>query len=254
MGILDIFKSEPAPAVAPATTTPVQAAPTAAPPGNIPDQATPVTQQSPTTEPNGVVPAAIPEKKDESPLAEFNTLWDTDPKKVDDKTVAVAPGLNQEAVAKAMAKTDFSAAISPEHLTAIAAGGEEAQKAFALAMNQVTQQAMTTSTMINKKLTDQAITKAVEAHMASLPGQLRSQAASDHLVTSNPLFSNPAIKPVIEATQAQLLQKFPTATAAEITKMTQDYVVAMGETFAPKPVVNDSSNTEVDWEAFMQAG
>lgn len=248
MSILDIFKSqESAPVVAP--TAPV----TQTPPGNIPDQTQPVTQQSAATEVNGVVPVTEL-KKDDSPLAEFSKLWDTDPTKKDDSTSAIAPALTQESVQKAMAKHDFSTAISPEHLTAIGAGGEEAQKAFSLAMNQVAQQVMTQSTMINNKLAEQQIAKAVSAHMASLPGQLRSQAASDHANTINPLFSNPAVKPVIDSIRPQLLQKHPNATAAEITQMTQDFISAMQESINPKPVVNDSSNTEVNWEAFLTAG
>lgn len=246
MSILDIFRTPPAPAVPATPAVPAQQAPAApagtpAPPGNIPDQ------QVVATPGNGVVP--VPQK-DESPLAEFNTLWDTDPNKGDDAPAAPTP-LDPEAVRKAVAKTDFSNVVTPDHLTAIAAGGEEAQAAFAQAMNAVAQQVMVQSTMVNNKLTEQAVERAIQSHTAGLPEMLRSQAASDHLKTANPLFSNPAVKPVIEATQTALLQKFPNATAAELTEMTQNYIVAMGESFAPAVVVNDGGLQETDWEAYL---
>ena len=79
---------------------------------------------------------------------------------------------------------------------------------------------------------------------------LRTQSAANHLKDTNPIFSNPAIQPVIEATQQQLLSKFPNATPAEITAMTNNYILAMGEAFAPKPVTPVSKDT--DWENFIQ--
>jgi hypothetical protein len=65
------------------------------------------------------------------------------------------------------------------------------------------------------------------------------------------LFSNPAIKPVIDATQAQLLQKYPDATQAELTKMTQEYIVAMGAAFNPQTPASDLPAGEEDWSKFV---
>jgi len=112
---------------------------------------------------------------------------------------------------------------------------------------------MVQSTMVNNKVTEQAVERALTAHKATLPDMLRSGLVSDHAKNSNPLFDNPAVKPVIEATQERLLQKFPNATPAEITEMTQRFIMAMGQEFTPKDVVNDNSAGETDWDAFMDA-
>lgn len=198
-----------------------------------------------------VAPAADPNAV-KSPLDQFTKLWETVPNKDDKSNAAPAP-LTAEQLQKVMAKIDFSSSVTPEQLAAIQTGGDEATAALPAILNAALQQSMVQTTLINNKLTEKAVADAIAKQAAELPAQLRSQTASDHLKTSNPLFSNPAVKPVIEATQAQLLQKFPNATPAEITKMTQDYITAMGETFAPKAVANDNGVDSTDWDLFLKS-
>jgi hypothetical protein len=148
-----------------------------------------------------------------------------------------------------MAGANFAPQITAEQQAAITAGGEGAQEAFNAALNSVAQQVMTQATLVGNKLGEKQIQAAIEKHMATIPELLRTQGSTEHLRTTNPIFENPAVKPVVEATQAQLLQKFPNATHAEITTMTQDYILAMGESFAPPgPTTPDG---EQDWNAFL---
>lgn len=221
-----------------------------APPGNIPTPTVVVDPNNPTAPVVPVAPVA-PEKIDESPLAEFKDMWETKPI-VEDKDKPPAPvELTADAVQKIVAKTDFSKVITPENMTAITAGGEEGAKAFAQAMNQVAQQVMVQATMVGNKLTEQAVNKAKEEFTASLPEILRKQASTDHLRSANPLFTNPAVKPVMEAIQSQLLHKHPNATNAEITTMSEKFIMAMGEEFSPKDTVNDNADGETNWDKFM---
>lgn len=250
MGIFDIFTNN-TPEAAPQQAAP-QVAPVATP-GNIPDAATTSAPQAPATAANGVVPEQVPPAQavPDSHLAEFNSLWETKPTDPNQPSNTPTP-LDAAAVQQAVAKTNFSQSITPDTLAAVAAGGEEAQQAFANAMNQVAQQVMVQSTMVNNKLTEKAIADALASQQTSMQEQVRQQAAADHLKTSNPLFSNPAVKPVIEATQAQLLQKFPNATAQELTDMTQNYITAMGAAFAPPTTVNDNAGpAQTDWDNFL---
>lgn len=245
MGIFDIFSSKPE---VPAPTQQLAQPEVPANQGGIP--AAPTVAVDPNNPTAPIVPAA---QKDESPLAEFVNLWQNEPIKEGDKP-ALPPELTAESLQKVMAKADFSSAITPENLAAITAGGEGAAQALMDTISAVAQQSMVQSTLINNKLTEQAVQRERDKFSTNLPEMLRSQAAADHLKTSNPLFANPAIKPVIEATQAQLLQKFPNATHAEITDMTQQYIIAMGESFAPTAVVNDNSDVGTDWDKFMSNG
>ena len=236
-----------APAVAPMQAAPVPAANA----GGDLQQAQPNVAQAPNTAPNGVVPATVPpaEALPNSPLDEFKELWQTAPTN-SENTPNAPVALTAEAVQKAVANTNFASGVTPEVLAAITAGGDGAAKAFMDAINSSAQQVMVQSTMVNNKLTEKAVADAMVAQQASLPALLRSQQASSHLADTNPLFTNPAIAPVVEATQAQLLQKYPSATPAEITTMTQNYITEMGAAFAPAPAVS-GADAGTDWDKFM---
>lgn len=237
-----MFIPKAAPAPAPAQSPVGQ-------PGNMPDPATLANgTTAPTTAP---APGSAEPNTPADPLAPFADMWKSEPAAPGEQPTGL--GLTQEAVQGIVSKTDFSKVISPEALVNIAQGGEAAQAAFAQAMNQVAQHVMVQSTMVNNKLSEQQIERAIQAQLSKLPQTLRQQSSSDHLKSTNPLFSNPAIKPVVEATHAQILQKFPNATHAEVTKMTQDYILAMGAAFAPPQVVNDNSGEgNTDWSKFLE--
>jgi hypothetical protein len=242
MGMFDIFTN----------TAPTNAAPPAAPAGppgvNIPPPADPAAPGQGVVPASATVPAPAPAVPD-SPLSPYKDLWEPVPVDPNSPTPPAPTELTAEAVQTAVAKANFSQAITPEQLTAIGQGGEAAQTAFSEALNAVAQQVMVQSTMVNNKLTEKAVATALEAQSAEIPQLLRKQASTAHLNDTSELFSNPAIQPVVQATQTQLLQKFPNATPAEITQMTQDYIKAMGEQFAPKP---PSDPNEQNWDTFLQ--
>ena len=246
MSIMDMFRSTPAPAVpvvpAPVVGTPPQQ-------GNIP--AAPTVAVNPDGTP---VVAPLPAEPAQSPLDPFKSLWENAP--VDPNAPAapaayVAP--TQEQIQKAVGKADFTGSFTEEQLAAVTAGGEGATTALLELLNTVGQQSLAQSTMVSGKLNEQAMTAMIAAEVAKMPGLVRAQTAQAHLKDSNPLFDNPAIKPVIAATQAQLQTKFPNATPAELTKMTHDYITSMGEAFAPKPVVETGTGAD-DWSNYLEQG
>lgn len=188
----------------------------------------------------------------QTPLDKFNDLWEAKPTDPNAPGAAAPePELTAESLQKAMADANFASGVSPEHLTAISQGGEAAQTAFAEAMNAVARQVMVQSTLINNKLTTKAVETATADATAGIPELVRKQAAQNHLKDTNPVFTNPAIKPFIEAAQQQLLVKNPTATPAELTSMTNDLMVAMSETFAPAAPVDPSAPVQEDWSKFI---
>ncbi len=244
MGMFDIFTQP-----APTSAAPVAPVPTAAvEPGMLPPTAG-VTDPNNTTIPPAVAePVVAKPITPELPLDQFKTLWDDIPTDPNAPAPDVPVVLKAEDIQKAVADANFTQAITPEQLTAIAAGGEEAQKAFGEAMNLVAQQVMVQATLVGSKITDNAVAKALETERSKLPQMLRDQATTAHLTDTNPIFDNPAIKPIIEQTKAQLLAKNPSATPAEITKMTQDFILAMGEAFSPPSP--DLAPGETDWSKF----
>lgn len=108
---------------------------------------------------------------------------------------------------EAARKTDFSKAISSNQLEAIAGGGQEAVAAFASAMNSVAQTVYANSALATTKIVEQALMKAQQQYDAKIPGLIKRQTVSDTLRTENPMFSNPAVQPLISALEAQLAVK-----------------------------------------------
>lgn len=253
MSFLDIFSSstpapEAAPVAAPVAAVPGQLTPAPGQPGNI----APLTGVAPDGQVAAVPAAIVPVETQvpDSPLDPFKTLWEDVP--IDPNApVETAPvELTAEAVQKVMEGANFVPQITDDQRAAIVAGGEGAQEAFNAALNSVAQQVMTQATLVGNKLSERQIQVAIDKHMATIPELLRKQGSTEHLRTTNPIFENPAVKPIIDATQAQLLQKFPQASHAEITKMTQDFILAMGESFAPP--TETLVPGETDWGSFLK--
>ena len=237
-----IFGTNPAPVAKPADPA-APATPT--PPGAIPPNAD---VKDPLVPEGAITDPAVP--ADNSPLAQFSKLWETKPADPNSPDPAKPAELKAEDVQKIVSQQDFTGMITPEQLTAVTGGGEDAQAALSQVLNAVVQNVMVQSTMVNNKLTQTAVNKAIADERATLPEQLRAGRSRDHLITENPLFDNPAVKPVMEATQKQLLQQYPNATDAELTKMTQDYVKAIAETLAPAPITETTSSGDTDWSNF----
>jgi hypothetical protein len=218
------------------------------PPGNIPPNAG-ATDLTNTMVPPGTVAAT---QEQASPLADFADLWKTDP-----NTAAPQPMFGNVDPAKLMdaaRKTDFAKAIPKETMAAIAAGGQAGVEAFAQAMNTVSQTVYANSAMATTKIVEQALKKQQEAFEAKLPGIIKQHTLSDTLRSENPVFSNPAVQPLISALESQLAVKHPGATAGELTSMAKQYLEGLGSVFSPKaaPTKEEAAAAgETDWSKFF---
>jgi hypothetical protein len=236
MNIFDMFKQQPAPAPAPVAP---------ANPGNLPE--TPSIAVNPDGTP---VSPALP-REPESPLAEFKGLWETapvDPNAPAPPAAYKAPTAEQ--IQAAVGKADFSKHFTPEQLASVTAGGEGSQEALIALLNTVGQQSLAQSTMVSSQLSQKAMEAAIAAEVAKMPGMLRSASVSDHMKTANPLFENPAVKPIVDQTRTQLELKYPNASNSEISKMTENFILAMGSEFAPK-VTPVAAEGETDWGEYF---
>jgi len=253
MGLIaNLFNTTPTPA---APATPVAAPTPVAPavPGNIPEGTAVPAPATPGTEVNGVVPAPATSDTNtpDSPLAQFGNLWEPVATKAGEAAPATPAPLDPAQLQEIISKASFTSSLTPENLSAIEAGGEGAQQAFTESLNSVAQQVLMQATLAANKMTEQAVKAATEAQAATIPEMIRAATLNNTLQKENPVFSNPAVRPVIEATQTQLAAKFPNATPDELATMTKDYITAMGAAFAPAPVTPAGSNAPdtVDWES-----
>jgi len=254
-GIMSMFSNMFAAPSAPAATAPAaQTAPATAPttPGNIPQGAPATGVAAPGTAPNGVLPGnenANP--KPATPLDQFSELWKTPESNPNAQSSGVFGDIDPKRFMEAAGKIDFTKVVNTEQLTAITQGGEGAMQAFANAMNAVAQQTYAQSAYASTKIVEQAVAKMRENVLAELPSHIKKQTVSDNLRAENPVFSNPAVQPVISALEAQLTVKYPNASATEITQMAKNYVEALGTSFSPKPAEVKPKNNETDWSSFL---
>jgi hypothetical protein len=218
------------------------------------------TFESPNTAPNGVVPPQNEEKKVQeptSPMAEFEKLWENpveDPNKPTQKSALdfeVDPKLMMEAAGK----VDFASAIPTDLMQKISAGGEDGVRASIMAMNIIAQKTYGQSAMATAAIVKEAVKAARNEFRDEIPALLKAQNLNSALQDDNPLFSNPAVVPIMSGLKDQLLIKYPTATPAQLTEMAKKYVTKFAESFAPKqkttPKGKLAGGEEDDWEDFL---
>lgn len=247
MGLFDNFKlpqSTPsAPSVPVASPAPVTAS--AAQNPTVPSASnTPVANvTNPDGSPNHAASA--------SPLAQFSELWKNDPNAVPTKPFAV--NSDPAKVLEAARNVDFTKALTPELNQRIQAGGVDAQSAMVEAMNNVAQLTFAQSTHASAKIVEQALIQQQEAFEARLPDIIKRHAVSDSLRDTNPLMTNPAMAPMVDALQQQFTRKYPTATASEIKAHVNEYLNGAADLITgqrPQPTVKQGRKTE-DWSIFM---
>ena len=250
-GIMDAFRSVFSGTPAQSTTAPNNQGT----PGNLPP-GTPPSNTTPATPPNGEIPPNTNtnlEVKEPTPFADFKDLWKTDPTDPNKPApdASVFGTIDPKKFMEAAGKIDFSKAVSQEQLQAIQAGGEGATKVLLEVMNKVAQGTYAQSAFATTKIVEQAIAKSKETFLAELPQHIKKQTVTDSLRAENPIFSNPAVAPIISALEAQMTVKFPNATAPEITAMARQYVEQLGTAFVPKAKVDPNAKVnkgEIDWE------
>ena len=231
--------SAPAPTAAPAMPTP----------GNIPAAAGTASDPANSHVPTGTVAAS---QEPASPLADFADLWKPSTNQAAPKSMFGE--LDQAKLMEVAKKTDFSKAVTAEQFQAIAAGGQGAVEAFAAAMNSVAQTVYANSAVATTKIVEQALSNAQESYNSKLPGMIKQHTLSDTLRSENPVFSNPAVQPLISAMETQLAVKYPNATASELSGMAKQYIEGLGTVFSPAkaPTKEEVAKAgEMDWSTFV---
>ena len=257
MAIMDMFRTAFGPQQSAAPTMPGQLQTAGAQPqpqsqpGNIPAAGGATNPNNPTvpaTNADGTPATA-------SPLDQFGDMW----KPVENKGAGdpLFANVDPAKLMEAAKKTNFSALITKEQQAAIAQGGTAAQEAFMQSMNLVAQNVFAQSAMATTRIVDQALAKQQEQFKALLPSLVKQHTLSDNLRSENPVFNHPSVAPLIHAMETQLAAKHPNATASELTKLAQEYVLSVGQAFNPtagkETTAASSANSEPDWDLFLKS-
>ena len=172
-------------------------------------------------------------KEPVNPLDAYKELFTDSAEGASTKDTNKPASLDQNKLMDVISKADFTNTIDQETLSTIQAGGEEATSAFKTALNKSSQQVLFQSTLAVDKMVSSRLDAALKQHKAEIPEMLREQSAKDGLMGKNPVFNNPAVKPVVDLVQAAFSTKNPGATSTELQGMTEKFITALGEAFNP---------------------
>lgn len=246
MSIMDVFKG-----FLPAQPVQQQTAKQPTPPGNIPaSAANAVANPTEGTAANGLIPAV----EEKSALDAFKHLWDNDPNKKPDSNVLF--NIDQAKLIEAAKKDSYTSGVTKEQMAAIAQGGEAAVTAFMEALNTVAAEVYAKAAFVSTKLVEDGIGTASQRLDSRLPGMIKKHQVRDDLRSENPAFSHPAMKPVIQALENQLVTKYPDATSTELRSLAIDFLEGMSNQIAaPKNARETAKATAAksgtNWEEWL---
>ena len=187
---------------------------------------------------------------DKTPLDQFAKLWENDPSK-SSADMPFAFNTDPTKLLASAREVDFTKIISPELNKRITAGGADAQQAMLEAMNQVSQLTYAQSSQAASKIAEQAVAATEARFMEKLPGLLKQYQVRDSF--DNPLLTNPASAPMVEALQIQMTKKFPTASSEQIRSHVNDYLNTVADMITaqrPQPKAAQTKPAE-DWSKFF---
>lgn len=180
------------------------------------------------------------------------------------KPVEVDPALQNQPVTgftmdpakinEAVSKANFLGTMTDAQREAIAAGGEGATKVMMEVMNNVGRTVMAQSTMAQGRMMEQAIKTAKADILSQLPDAVRNSLTKNEIF-SNEKYNNPEFSPVVDAVRSQMQTKFPNASVAEITNLTQQYLDKFAGNIGNQQQSQQTAKqgkTEEDWSKFLQ--
>jgi hypothetical protein len=188
--------------------------------------------------------------KEQSPLAEYADLFNNAPVEgaevpvtLDDPYLVV----DKDKVKEFVNSKSFLNS-SPEQLALVAkALGGDAQ-AFMEVLEGFGRNLYMDAALNSTHVAERIARTGVSRLQAAIPQQIRSMSSAEKMTALNPIFSNPALKPLADAMKTQFEAKHPTATPQQIAEMTAKYFKDTGVMFNPAPAASQTNaNTGTDF-------
>jgi len=231
-------------------------APAATPDGTEGSNSTIPNQNTPVSTGN---PAAIPAigKGDQSPLAGFAELWKVDPnapKPASPASLVPTFNLDGKVLMEQAGKLNYTNHLSEDLVTKAMSGDKEA---FLGVLNQVAQLGFAHNSAASANLIAESFGNANTALNDSIiPQAIRRQQVSSAISENNPIFSDPAVAPMMSMLQNQFAAKYPTSSPAEIAAMAATYLDGMagriveakgGSIVSPSQTRQGIAQQDPDW-------
>ena len=191
----------------------------------------------------------------QSPLDSFAEIWQT-PTNVQNQAPNIAADAisfdaNQmQAIRQKVGAMNFLAGAKPETIQAALTGNVEA---FGSVINGAVQQALLQSMQLSGAMVNQGLRGRSQELMSHFPEIVRQQLASQQLRQDNPLFSNPATKPVLEALESALVRNQPGLTPQQVSQVAQSYLQEFAKNLIPQsPVQQSQQAAGTEWDNFFK--
>lgn len=189
--------------------------------------------------------------KEQAPLAEYADLFNNAPVEganapvtLDDPYLAIDRDKVQEFVAtKSFLNT------SPENMALVAKALQGDTQAFVEVLEQVGRSIYMDSALNSTHVAEKIARVGVNRLRDAIPQQIRSLSSAEKMSEINPLFNNPALKPLAEGMKLAFEAKNPTATPAQIAEMTNKFFADQAKLFnpAPAPTTDATGSTGTDF-------
>lgn len=197
--------------------------------------------------------------KPKSPLDNFADLWETKPNSDTDVTEDTPQTLDSDKLNTAVGNIDFASKhLTPEVASAMAAGGDDAVKAFASVINSVARETFASALQASDQITNTRLGNAKAGLTGTVNELIRKQSAKAALTDANSGFKHAAVAPILDTLKDQLAAKYPDASPTELATMSQDYLksvaslVSNGDTSANATDQNTGDQpATTDWGAFF---
>lgn len=210
----------------------------------------PVPSPSPSPSPSPT-PAPAP------PLDKLKGTWDTPvpPTNAPTPPPNFLDNINEENVNKAAKGVDFRKTVTQEVFDKVAKGGSEGVQAILDAMNTMNQDVYGKGALATGQIVKKALQEQKDAFLKELPKLIRDQSIKGASKKANPLFDNPALKPISSALETTFAAQHPNASAEEVAAMVNDYFTTVASVLAPKTPNPKTARTkdgtdDIDWEEF----
>lgn len=178
------------------------------------------------------------------PFADFKDIWKDINTQQGTRPAINADRTKIDAVAKGI---DFTKGINPTLVQKALAGD---QAAFLQVLNESAQQGFAVAMQASSHLVDKQSGAVIDHMQTALPNQLKTFQSRESFLGANPKFNDPAVQPLLSVIQTQLVNQFPTATAAEIAQHAQKYLMSVAGALATPDKGNEVVETGSQQDTF----
>ena len=196
-----------------------------------------------------------------NPLDKFKDIWQpptgADGKPIQRTKQKAIPNLDPGKIMEFASKQDFKKFVKPETLAAIAKGGDEASAAFAQAMQDIGSSTFASAITASGQMMQAALDRQAEQFESGMNERFTRFSLRENLSNKNPVLKHPAAKPIVEALQATLANKYPDASAAELQSTAEEFLTAFTSSLSGKEDDGETGGKggkkepQADWSKFL---